>query len=229
MNFVELTVTVMLKRNIFFADSGYIIGKNINKAMLLDKDLKELHPKKEYKHYVFNSFYPLEKDKIYKSDKLYIFKIRGLNFEFMEKIKICLQRLESNDFKVISVAASQVKQRHINELYTVTPVIITIDNKPWLQGEDLEIFKNRVEANLEKKYKDFFNEDINIQGRFIKRLKFKNRMPMYFNYKGIKLLANKVSIEVQDDEEAQKIAFMAMAVGVGEKNSAIGAGFCSGK
>ncbi|WMJ81630.1 CRISPR-associated endoribonuclease Cas6 [Clostridium sp. MB40-C1] len=229
MNFVELTATAMLKKDIYFAESGYVIGKNINKTMLLDKDLKELHPKKEYKHYVFNSFYPLEKDKIYKSGKLYIFKIRGLNFEFMKKIKICLQRLESNDFKVISVATSEIKQRHINELYTVTPVIITIDNKPWLQGEDLEIFKNRVEANLEKKYKDFFNEDINIQGIFIKSLKFKNRTPMYFNYKGIKLLANKVSIEVQDNEEAQKIDFLAMAVGVGEKNSAIGAGFCSEK
>ncbi|WMJ82290.1 CRISPR-associated endoribonuclease Cas6 [Clostridium sp. MB40-C1] len=229
MNFVELTVTIMLKKDIFFADSGYVIGKNINKSMLLDKDLKELHPKKEYKHYVFNSFYPLEKDKIYKNGKLYIFKIRGLNLGFMRKVQECLQRLESHDFKVISVATSEVKQRRINELYTVTPLIITIDSKPWLQGEDLDLFKHRLEDNLEKKYKSFFNEDINIQDKFIKRLKFKNRMPMYFNYKGIKLLANKVSIEVQDNEEAQKIAFMAIAVGVGEKNSAIGAGFCSGK
>ncbi len=50
---------------------------------------------------------------------------------------------------------------------------------------------------------------------------------MHYNYKnGIKLLANKVSIQIEDNEEAQKVAFLARAVGLGEKNSAIGAGFC---
>ncbi|NFH81375.1 MULTISPECIES: CRISPR-associated endoribonuclease Cas6 [Clostridium] len=227
MNFIELTATVMLKKDIYFADGGYIIGKNINKLMLLDEELKELHPKKEYKHYVFNNFYPLEKDKFYKKDKLYVFKIRGLKHDFMQKVHNCLQILNSDDFKVISVASNEMKITSIKELYTVTPVIITIDNKPWLQHDDLELFKDRLEANLEKKYKDFFDEDINIQGKFIKNIIFKNRMPMGFSYKSIKLLGNKVGIEIQENDEAQKIAFVAMGAGLGEKNSAVGAGFCN--
>ncbi|GAA0741528.1 CRISPR-associated endoribonuclease Cas6 [Clostridium oceanicum] len=227
MRFIELTITVMLKKDIYFEDSGYVIGKNINKSMLLDKDLKEVHPKKEYKNYVFNSFYPIERDKFYKKDRLYIFKIRGLSDEFMQKIDRCLSNLKSDDFNVISISKKSIDKRHIKELYTQTPLIITVDNNPWLQTSgDLELFKSRLEDNLEKKYKSFFNEDIDVKGKFIKSIEFKNRKPMHFNYKGIKLLANKVSIQVQDNEEAQKLAFLARAVGLGEKNSAIGAGFC---
>ena len=61
MNYFEITITTLLKRDIYFADSGYVIGKNINRIMLLDEGLKELHPKKEYKNYVFNSFLSFRK------------------------------------------------------------------------------------------------------------------------------------------------------------------------
>ncbi|WP_279285570.1 hypothetical protein [Clostridium sporogenes] len=39
-------------------------------------------------------------------------------------------------------------------------------------------------------------------------------------------MANKVSIQIQDNEEVQKVTFLARAMGLGEKNSSIGAGFC---
>ncbi|WP_251862247.1 CRISPR-associated endoribonuclease Cas6 [Clostridium sp. Marseille-Q2269] len=228
MRFIELTITVMLKKHINFQDCGYIIGKNINKSMLLDKDLKEIHPKRQYKHYVFNSFYPIERDKFYKKDRLYIFRIRSLSDEFINKIDTCLCNLKSDDFNVISTSKKYIEKIHIKELYTQTPLIITIDDKPWLQIDgDVDLFKSRIEDNLEKKYKDFFNGDIDIKGNFIKSVEFKNRKPMHYNYKnGIKLLANKVSIQIEDNEEAQKVAFLARAVGLGEKNSAMGAGFC---
>ncbi|WP_409068453.1 CRISPR-associated endoribonuclease Cas6 [Clostridium sp. FAM 1755] len=228
MEFWELIATVMLKKDIYFEDCGYIIGKNINKSMLLDKDLKEIHPKKQYKNYVFNSFYPIERDKFYKKDRLYIFNIRGLSKEFLDKIETCLCNLESNEFNVISTSKKEIKQRYIKELYTQTPLIITVDDKPWLQKDgDLDLFKQRLEDNLEKKYKSFFNGDIDVKGKFIKSIEFKNRKPMHYNYKnGIKLLANKVSIQIEDNEEAQKVAFLARAIGLGEKNSSIGAGFC---
>ncbi|WP_347561710.1 CRISPR-associated endoribonuclease Cas6 [Clostridium senegalense] len=226
LNFVELTVTVMLNKDIYFADCGYVIGKNINKAMLLDESLKELHPKKEYKNYVFNHFYPLEKDKIYKKDRLYIFKIRGLDYNFIDKIAEVLPFLKSYDFKIIAVEKREIKNTNIKNLYTVIPTIVTIDNKPWLQGDDIELFKQRLEANLEKKYKVFYNEDINIVGNFIETIEFKNKVVMYFNYKGVKLLGNKINIKIYANEEAQKGAFLAMATGLGEKNSIVGAGFC---
>ncbi|URZ02312.1 hypothetical protein CLAUR_023090 [Clostridium felsineum] len=38
-----------------------------------------------------------------------------------------------------------------------------------------------------------------------------------------------MSLEIEDNENAQKAAFVAMAVGLGEKNSVVGAGFCRGR
>ncbi|WP_027400511.1 CRISPR-associated endoribonuclease Cas6 [Anaerovorax odorimutans] len=229
MKFIELVVTVILKKDIYFADSGYVIGKNINKLMLLDKDLRELHVKKQYKNYVFNSFYPLEKDKLYKKGKAYVFKIRGLDDEFMKKVHKYLKVLDSDDFDVISAAFEEIEQGNIRELYTLTPVIITIDDRPWLQNNDLHLFIDRLESNLEKKYKSFFNESIDIKGKLIENIRFKNKVPMSFNYKNVKLLGNKISIDVKENIEAQKTAFLALAVGIGEKNSAVGAGFCNRK
>lgn len=230
MKFIEIVVTILLKRDIFFADSGYIIGKNINRLMLLNKDLKEIHPKKQFKNYVFDNFYPLEKDKHYKSGKLYVFKIRGIDYNFMKKIHNCLSIFKSNDFEIVSASFNEIDKKLIKELYTVNPVIITVDNKPWLQKDDIELFKERIEVNLEKKFMYTFGEELNLKDKFITEINFKNRTPMYFNYKnGIRLLGNKVSLRIQDNEEAQKAAFLALAVGIGEKNSSLGAGFCSGK
>ncbi|WP_032123134.1 CRISPR-associated endoribonuclease Cas6 [Clostridium amazonitimonense] len=228
MNYFELTITVLLNRNIYFADSGYVIGKNINKIMLLDESLKEFHPKKEYKNYVFNSFFPLEKDKTYKKDNLYIFKIRSLDYEFCEKMYKLSPYLKSDDFKVISADIKEINKKTLKEIYTITPLIITIDNKPWMQNDDLNLFKERLEINLEKKYKNFYNEDISAKDKLINNITFKNRVPMYYNYKNIRLLGNKISISIHDNEDAQKLAFLALAVGLGEKNSSVGAGFCQG-
>ncbi|PRR77933.1 hypothetical protein CLLI_20280 [Clostridium liquoris] len=170
--------------------------------MLLDEELKQIHHRKEYKNYVFNNFYPLGNGKIYIRDRLYVFKIRGLSYDFINKMSKCLSMLKSDNFKVVSICGKEIKQKYIKELYTMIPLIVTIDSKPWLQDDDLDVFKRRLEDNLEKKYKSFFNEEINVRDKFIQEIKFKNIKPMHFNYKDIKLIRNKVSIEVQDNEEA---------------------------
>jgi CRISPR-associated endoribonuclease Cas6 len=224
--YLELIITIELKKDIDFDEAGFVIGKNINKSMLFDEELKELHPKNQYKNYVFDTFYPFERDKKYKSGKLYIFKIRSIDVEMMKKMRKCLRVLRSFDFKILAIDAKLVKQRKIKTLHTLSPVILTIDDQPWLQNQDIKIFNERMIANLEKKYKSYFNEDLKAEVNLVKSIEFKNRKPVGLKYKNIKLLGNKVSIEVKEDEISQKLAFIALATGIGEKNSALGAGFC---
>jgi len=45
---------------------------------------------------VFNSFYPIENDEIYKKGKNYIFRIRSLNYEFIEMLQESLRRNINN-------------------------------------------------------------------------------------------------------------------------------------
>lgn len=226
MKFFQLTVTTILKKNVHFSMSSELIGNNINKAMLKDEELMKYHEQKVYK-YVFDNFYPVEKEGIYQEKRIYVFNIRSFNERFILKVRQCLTEFESQDIKVIAIGLKTIYKKQINYIQTVTPAIITVESKPWLLTDDISLLVKRLQANLEKKYKFFFNEEIGeIEDYFIEKLKILNKKPMFYNYKTIKLLSHKFYIKVNDDEKSQKLAFIALGAGLSEKNSSLGAGFC---
>jgi CRISPR-associated endoribonuclease Cas6 len=222
----QLTISIYLHKDIHFTESNEHIGTAINKAMLLDKELSIKHQTNEFKFYVFNNFYPIEQDKIYRKGRIYIFKIRSLDKAFIEKIKTLITKIENLVFKVISIEEKRFRQRQITELYTITPALITVDNRHWLPQDNFMLVSERFQGGLEKKYKQFFNETLEIGGSFIQRVELLNKVPFSFKYKNTKLLANKFRIAVNEDETSQKLAFIAEATGIGEKSSAVGLGFC---
>ena len=100
-----------------------------------------------------------------------------------------------------------------------------------------EILKGEnIFPNLLKKYESFYNEKLNIDHNFIQFLEIKNHKPqiIFFtkNYnnqiKRIKLFGNKFRIIPNEDELSQKLAFMSLSCGLGEKQS-YGAGLCLSK
>lgn len=226
MSYYQLIITAFLKKDIKFTQSGEIIGKIISKAMLMDEELKLMHKSREYK-YVFDNFYPIEKSGIYESGRVYIFNIRSFNKEFISKIKKFLTKVDNEYMKILAVEEKIIKQKHITELYTMTPVIVTVDNKPWLLHDgDLILLQKRLQGNLEKKYKEIFGQELYTKQNFIQGIEVLNKKPMTFQYKGIKLLGNKFKIMVNEDEQSQKLAFIATGIGLGEKGSSVGAGYC---
>lgn len=227
MQYFEIAVTTYLLKDMYFTDSSEIISKMINKAMLLDNDLSEKHKKNEYKNYVFNNLYPLESDKTYRKGRVYIFKIRTLEKDFAKKIRELIIKIESQDIKIVATDIKTIWKKHIVELYTVTPALITVDNKYWLPQDNLILLKNRFDANLEKKYKAFYDDNFSIEHSFIQHIELLNKIPLSFYYKNTKLLANKFRIIPNNDEQSQLLAFTAEAIGIGEKNSAAGLGFCN--
>lgn len=224
MNF-ELIVTTLLKEDLHYEDSLQLIGSFINKAMLQSEKLKALHERKGYKNYVFSNFYPFEKDKIYKSGRVYVFRLKSLDYRFLKDLKEFLPIVKNSFIQILSSEYKQLPQKHIVDLYTVTPVVITVDNKPFLPEDSLDVLCNRLQANLEKKYKAFYGEELFTES-FIQRIEFINRKPIKTRYKGIRLLGNKFKITVKDDEKSQLLARVAIGAGIGEKNSALGCGFC---
>ena len=231
MEYYELTLTVQLAEDLDYTLANDRLGQEISNAMLKDSELIELHGRKGFKHYSFNSFYPVEKDGVYKAGRVYIFKIRSLDQSFIKKIKVLLSSNDAELFKVLSTQPKTVKKNFISNLYTLTPVIVTIeDGKPWVKEEDFLLLQKQLQSNLEKKYNDFFDTefDKNADFSFIQRIELLNRKPMVVKYKRIKFLGNKFKIWVNEDEKSQKLAFTAMACGLGEKNTIIGAGFCTG-
>ncbi|URZ02302.1 hypothetical protein [Clostridium felsineum] len=230
MNFYELKIKVKLSKNINFIEVPYNIGVFINNSMLKTALLKKIHEEKFYK-YVYDTFYPIEKDKIYKKDKIYSFRLRSMNIQLLNKMAIAIYNHNYNDIKVVDVDLKVQEVDKINKIYTLKPIIVTIDSKPWLKEKcSIDLLMKRLNDNLEKKLNQIGEKcESRESGMFINEIEILNKFPMKYSYKSITLLGNKVQIKVNQDVISQKKALIGVALGLGEKGSSLGAGFCDYK
>jgi len=236
MKYFELTCTAYLKKAIPFKESFEIISKYISYSMFQSQTLEGLHRKEGFKYYSFGNFFPVEKAKIYKQGNSYRLIIRSLDENFIDILSNTLrQNINNPYFQVINTQKRVVKQFFISELYSATPVIVTVENGLfWTMQKDGDIIKlqKQLHDNLEKKYQSFFKEPIKGEENFIQLLEIKNKVPQNIeiikNGKRVRLFGNKFKIIPNEDEISQKLAFVSMACGLGEKNS-FGGGFMLGK
>ena len=99
-------------------------------------------------------------------------------------------------------------------------------------SHDMEPLQKRLQRNLEKKLKQFCSEDIEMGENFIQEIELKNQKPQSIYFKKsakddklVRLIGNKLKIIPNKDSLSQKLAFLSLAVGLGEKSS-LGGGFC---
>ena len=226
MQYYNIKVALLLKNDTQTFENYEKISKLISASMLKDQTLKQLHEENRYKNYVFCNLYPIEKDGIYKAGNIYTFQIRTIDFKLGLKIKQVLNNFQNEEFKVIVSDLESSTQRKINTLATLTPAIITSDKGDYLINNDMQLVKERILANAQKKYNQLYNEKIDMD--FIKSIKQTNNKPIKIPYKNINILGYKFEIEVKDDPISQKLAYLILSVGLLEKN-AEGFGFCKAK
>ncbi|MGR6835977.1 CRISPR-associated endoribonuclease Cas6 [Syntrophomonas erecta] len=225
----EAIITVFLKKPLFFQDVQEEIGKYINRSMMENHNLTNLHGTDGYKFYVFSGLWPLEKNKTYQAGNVYIFTIRSLREDFIDQIIPCIRKNDNKIFQVLAIEKKRFCRRFIQELYTLTPFVVTIDGKPWMpEQHDFDLLLNRLHGNAEKKYKKLFGEEV-FRDSFIQGIYLLNNKPLVMHYKNISVLGHKARIVINEDEQSQKLAFTVLGAGLAEKNSALGAGFCHGK
>ena len=223
MNYYNLKITTLLKQDLNNSETYGKISDLISYAMLKDKTLKDLHEKNTYKNYVFCNLYPVQKNGIYKQNNIYFFDLRGIEFEKIIKLKQVIQDLENDYFKVIQVNFQTYTKSNIKRLITLTPAIITTSKGDYDIRENMELVKNRMLANIQKKYKNIYNTPVDVD--FIKSIKKINNKPIKIPYKNINMLGNKFEIEIKEDPMSQNLAYLALSIGILEKNSQ-GFGFC---
>lgn len=145
---------------------------------------------------------------------------------------------------VLSAIKKEIDQFFIKELYSATPVIVSErkdDNGRQLYWSmdyngDIEILQNQLQKNLEKKLKLFYPDDRDIMDNFIDKIEIKNQKPQSIYFKTVRnqkeklvrLIGNKFKIVPKKDDLSQKLAFLSLGVGLGEKSS-FGGGFCLGR
>ena len=235
MKYYELICTAYLKADIVFEKSFETLSKYITFSMVRG-GLETIHKQKGFKHYVFGGLMPIETEKLYKKGTTYTFTIRSLDETFINTLSNALRaNIDNSDLLVVHTMKKVIKQFFINELYSATPVIISIENdKFWtLQSSgDIIQLQKQLHDNLEKKYQSYFGEELRAPQNFIQLIELKNRVPQNIKIhkegKKITFFGNKFKIVPNEDEVSQKLAFMALACGLGEKNS-YGGGFLLGR
>lgn len=224
MYYHELVVTMQLKQEITNDQMYSFLNSVINNAMLYDEELREMHERNEYKFYTYSSLNPIEKDKIYKKDRIYIFNIRSIDKIFLAKLKRVLPLAKENA-NIISMQIKSYSQKWINKLTTLSPIIATMpEKKYWTKEDGLTELINRICKNTIRKYNQYFHTQISEETIFIKSIVQINLMPIKIPYKQANLIGNKFVMEVKTDALSQQLAFFMKAVGCLEKN-AIGAGY----
>lgn len=224
MYYHELIVTIQLKQDIANDEMYSFLNNLINNAMLYDEELKEMHERNEYKFYTYSSLNPIEKDKIYKKDRIYIFNIRSINKIFLAKLKRVLPLAEGNA-KIIATQIKSYPQKCITKLTTLSPVVATMaEKKYWRKEDGLTELTNRICKNAVRKYNQYFHTQISEETIFIQSIAQTNLKPVKIPYKQANLIGNKFIMEIKTDELSQQLAFFMKATGCLEKNT-VGLGY----
>ncbi|NPA65941.1 MAG: CRISPR-associated protein Cas6, partial [Epsilonproteobacteria bacterium] len=233
MQIFELKCKAYIKKDFSFFESFWIVSKFISFSLAKETQFLQEHNKNRFKTYSFSSFVECEKNKPPKEIKegtLLCFKIRTIDKKLAFLLPKLLEQNTNNQFfSVVTTSLKTIKPFYITELYTLTPTVISIENEGFwsLKNGDIIFLQKRLHENLVKKYEQFYS-DITPTQNFIQLLELKNKTPQFLSIKKqnqtIKLLGNKFRIVPHEDEISQKLAFLALGVGLGEKNT-LGGGF----
>jgi len=236
MHYFEINITLLLKYEIDYKRSLEPLSKVISSS-LCKTSLKELHKRNSFKYYVFSNFLKISSNGIYpKGKNEFLFKTA--DEKTATKLLQVLFDYEDRFFKIEEISIKKVSQKPIKSLLSINPVIVTYtqkNSKPkqWTFESEigLEYLIDNLHNNLIKKYEGFYGQKIPKCKNFIEMIQIKNQKPLsifyHKNEKEFRLFGNKFYIVPKDDELSQKLAFMALSSGLGEKN-ALGGGFCRG-
>lgn len=225
----EANFTVINSEDLHYAVAHEEVGKVVSKIMLHHPDLKQLHQEVKNKLYVFSNLSPIEKDGVYKKGNVYKFCVRSNKKELLEKFQMATRSLIPSAQDLIYVLHVEIRKNRtsmIQTLYTLNPLIVTVDSGPWKLEHGLLLLQNRIQANAEKKYSDVTGKSLKNSPSFIEHVEILTEKPYAYRYKGMKLLGHKLRVVIRTDEISQGLATVVLGSGMGEKGSSLGAGFC---
>lgn len=219
MNVFEILLKVYLLEDIELNDSQNKILKLIDKTLAQEERTLELHNKNDFKNYCFNSFYPLEKDGIYKEGCIYTITIRTVEKYLATYFNNKLSNAYTSSIKGLKSELRIMPIKKLKKIYAITPLIIKNDDGYWKNIISLDEFERRIKENLIKKYNNIFQEKIDENFKLYSSMELKNNKPIGSPYKGKTLLGDKISLDILEDDISQYMAYMALGVGMGEMNA----------
>ena len=218
-NIYEISMLVFLKEDIHVDDSITRICEFIDKFLSSDQETLKFHRENRFKNYSFCSFYPLEKDMVYKRNRNYTLRIRTTDSSLASLFNEKMVNTYTDSVKGLTSEIKILRKRFIDRIYTITPAIIKNEEGYWKGILTVEDYERRIKENLIKKYRNITGEEIPNDHELFTSIEFNNRKPVKFKYKGRKLLGDKITITMNQDELSQRVAHMSMGTGIGEINA----------
>lgn len=229
MKVYELKVKVRLIKDLQYIQMFEKINYFIDKVFLDNKQYCQYHISKEYKGYVHDLLYPIEKDGLYKQGKIYNMRVRTIDNDLAKYFMSHLAFNETNELKGIGCEINIIPRKSIHLLYSITPVVMKNPKLGyWKNIMSLEEFEKRLKTNLIKKYKYFTGIEMDNDFVLYDVIEFKNSVPIKIPYKNVHLLGDKIHLEILPTPEAQELAYFALGVGICEGSSR-GMGFVNYK
>ena len=103
----------------------------LDSVLAKDQEFLQYHENKGYKYYVTDAPWPIEKDGIYKEGKVYTLRIRTVKQELAEFFSEKLYAHTSKELLGIGGKLRIIPKKHIEELYSITPIVVKTDEGYW--------------------------------------------------------------------------------------------------
>lgn len=221
----EIRIKVYILRDIPLQEILATEAEFIDSALAQNQRWLEYHEVNQYKNYCFAGLYPIEKEGVYKKGNIYTITLRTVNVGLARYLSNILRNHYTDVIKGLTVENRILPKKIISEIYSLTPVIQKFDGY-WKKQISIGGFERRLFENAVKKYNQYMGERIEEDFQLYTNITFLNRKPIANEYKGIRLLGDKISLKIADDVKAQEMAYFLLGTGLCEMNSR-GYGYCN--
>lgn len=222
---MEISFKVYLIKDIKVENIQEKVAAFIDLTLKRDCKFAKFHEKNKVKNYCFDHLAPRpEKEKLYQKDHIYSATIRTMDVELARYLFANLPNTVSDEMKGLVCDIKQIPHHFVETLYSLTSVILKTDEGYWRRCLRMEDFEYYLVENLKLKYEILTGGKIEKEVQLFDSITFLNEGPIPLKYKNVQLLGDKIKLHLCSSKEAQDLAQVAIASGIGGMNSR-GAGF----
>lgn len=222
MEVYEITVRIYIANNIKVSEMQGVIAHFIDSYLSKDELFAQFHQEKRPKCYTMDLPCPVEKGmQEYQGDKIYQFRIRTISGELSSYLLSGIAEHRTEEIKGLVRTVRVIPHKHISTVYTLTPVVL-VDPEGrgyWRDIMSFSEYEEMLKKSIIHQYEACTGEKIDQGCALYDQIELKNKCGIGIPYKGIALLGDKLSMQVSDNETAQRIAYYLLGSGLGSKGS----------
>ncbi|MCI1946470.1 hypothetical protein [Clostridium luticellarii] len=217
----EINVKVYILQDITVEEALEALSKLIDKSFYRNEDLKDFHEENKMKNYCFNSLYPLNmKTKIYEKGCIYNFQLRCIGFKLRDHFLKFLANEYTSKLKVLTCQSKNIYKKPIDRIYSITPLMVKMPGSEkiiyWRNGYTEDEFFEYIRTTSIKKYEVLTGECLDKNLKLFNYMKMDNKKPIAVDFKGKRILGDKVTLSVETNSDAQSIAYMLIGTGLAD-------------